>query len=67
SCVLASQKPGTQTLWGLSSLEEKRQIFVPCCSTAMQNMLEQKFYFSEIRAGKKLRSQVFLRDIPSRN
>ena len=52
--LLAFQRDQSQTLWGLSSLEEPRQDFVPCCSTAIQNMIEQKFYFSEIRAGKKL-------------
>uniref|UniRef100_A0A914R4B3 Uncharacterized protein n=1 Tax=Parascaris equorum TaxID=6256 RepID=A0A914R4B3_PAREQ len=41
--------------WCLSPLEEPRQDFVPCSSAATQSMLEQKFYFSEIRAGKKLR------------
>ena len=55
SCFLASQRAGNQRHWGLSPLEEPRQVFVPCSSTAMQSMLEQKFYFTEIRAGKKLR------------
>ena len=41
-------------LWGQSPLEEPRQDFVPCSSRAMHHLAEQKFYFSKIRAGKKL-------------
>ena len=55
SCFFASKRAISQMHWGLSPREEPRHDFVPCSSTAMQNMLEKNFYFSEIRAEKKLR------------
>ena len=36
---------------------------MPCSSTAMQSMLEQKFYFTEIRAGRNCVSQGFVREV----